>query len=294
MAHNTTSSDLTGPCEKFFGAITGTTALRAMRRVSLRPQTPKPNIPAAGTLPPKYDPSTKKTVISFQPVPPNPLPIPISDAAAKPHPGPGIGEAAELVPIMFVPADEKKKSMVEITGLEKNFPITIIVSEMAPELQVASQKQEVGLADQSARAKPNTEPALSMAQPEKLIKQKIILEMQIPTSNKATGQSHGQGAKPTPTFEAAAFPVSFQDKPMPLMELKKKPVLEQGQKEEGNKIGHHNIDDRCSAYIDRAKNKLRATSDVGKSNTGADSSDAKVKTKTASNVGVGKSASFEK
>ena len=279
MAHNPASSDLTGPCEKFFGAITGTTALRAMRRVSLRPQTPKPDIPAGGTLP-KYDPSSV-VLISLQPQTPkskmspkSSLLIPISNGAGKAHPDHGIGEAAELVPIMFVPADEKKKPKVEMAGC----PVSIIASEM-------------NMAGQEARAKPN-----SPAQPEKLTPgpgnpqigkfvRKTKLEMQIPTSNKAIEQ---------PKFEAAAPPVSLQDKPKPPVELQRNPVLEKGQKEEADKTGHHNIDHRCSAYIDRTMNIIRATSDVGKSYPGADSSNTKMKAKTASNVGGGKSASFKK
>lgn len=303
MAHNPSSSDLTGPCKKIFEAITGTTALRAMRRVSLRSQPPRSNIPATSKLP-KYDPSAK-ALISLQLQPPkpdisteSPLSISISGPSAKSHPGPENWEAAEVLPIMFVPADEKKKSKVEMAGQEKNFPLAIIASEMA---------------GQAAKAKPNTESALEklkskadMARLEKLtpwpgnpqvanVAQKTELEVHVSVQEKLKpGVEMPTSNKTITKVEAAAPQVSLQDKPKRQVELQPKPVVEQGQKEEGNRTGHHNIDQRSSDYIKRTTIKIRTTSDVGKSNLEADSSNTKMKAKTTSNVGGGKSASFKK
>ncbi|KAL6339498.1 hypothetical protein AAG906_034583 [Vitis piasezkii] len=287
MAHNPSSSDLTGPCKKIFEAITGTTALRAMRRVSLRSQPPRSNIPATSKLP-KYDPSAK-ALISLQLQPPkpdisteSPLSISISGPSAKSHPGPENWEAAEVLPIMFVPADEKKKSKVEMAG-------------------------------QAAKAKPHTESALEklkskadMARLEKLtpwpgnpqvanVAQKTEREVHVSVQEKLKpGVEMPTSNKTTTKVEAAAPQVSLQDKPKPQVELQPKPVVEQGQKEEGNMTGHHNIDQRSSDYIKRTTIKIRTTSDVGKSNLEADSSNTKMKAKTTSNVGGGKSASFKK
>lgn len=209
MAPSSTSSNLTGPCEKVFGAVIGTTAVREMRRILLMVQHPNPHIPSAS-------------------------PLPISNVV------PANGEANGVVPVMFVPADEGKKSKVEMSHV--------------PQLPSAKEGR--------AKHKANTEPPAiikneeDMARPERQM----------------------------PKVEALAPQLPLQGKPESKVEQQAKPVTKQREKE-SNRGLYHMIDHRSAAYIDRAWLKIRGTSDVGKSNPGADDSIAKMK---------GKSASFEK
>ncbi|WJZ90210.1 hypothetical protein VitviT2T_009371 [Vitis vinifera] len=126
---------------------------------------------------------------------------------------------------------------------------------------------------------------------------------EMPTPSKVIAeQSNRQGAKATPKVETKGPHISNQVKPVPKVETvsRAKPLLEQGQQkvvtrdnsmEQGNKTVP-NSGDRFAEFIKNTKIKMRATSDVGKNSSGPDS--AKIKIKTSSNVGGGKSFSFKK
>lgn len=263
MEQQRVSNMPTGPCERIFQALNITPAFRSMRRLSYRPQPSMPERAPART-PPAADPAAPKVHPKTKPIalqPPNSVVPIIFESTVHPTP------------------NEKEKLVVNVTAKPKG--------EMA--------EQEKKVAGQAVKATQNSEVTPSQEKP------KPGAEMPTP-SKVIAAQSNSQGAKATPKVETKGPHISNQVKPVPKVETvsRAKPLLEQGQQkvvtrdnsmEQGNKTVP-NSGDRFAEFIKNTKIKMRATSDVGKNSSGPDS--AKIKIKTSSNVGGGKSFSFKK
>lgn len=128
--------------EKIYKAVTVSPAFQAIRRISSRPQDPRPDSPAPNSSPPPPPPPLSKKIIDNQPQTYSPKKHRKSAESAKRHDTPRNREAAETVPVNFdfqsqsVPANGKSKSTTPHPPIPKTTQVASRVIE--PEAKTSS------------------------------------------------------------------------------------------------------------------------------------------------------------